>query len=426
MRTAVVLPAPLGPSSPSTVPVLPAAGVGKPSSGGEVDGGVPFLARDPIVSLLQSELESAYRKQGVRDATPEHRGLLSEIAHTAESLLHPMRYGPTDDEWVIQIGRSVLERIAEGNHPFNPQPAKHEVSDTARVVVVGDWGSGLPRAKAIAGLMADEVADARAHGREAHVVHLGDVYYSGTKEEYQTHVLADGFWPVSAQQAGEGVTSWSLNGNHDMYGGGFGLFDTLLADPRFAAQRSPDGKGTSFFHLASPSWDFVGLDTSWDTDVLSQGQLGVLADPQADFVASVAHASERKLMLMSHHQLLSVYEPEAPKVGRTLAAKLGPTLDSGAVTAWLWGHEHRCMGFAQSGGVQYPRCIGNGGLPVLMAHAQDAPVPAPGAWEERGFLESQGEHWARFGFAVLDLAGDHIDVRYRDDRGTTTRTEQFA
>ena len=48
-------------------------------------------------------------------------------------------------------------------------------------------------------------------------------------------------WPVTADQAGAGVTSWSLNGNHDMYSGGFGYFQTLLADPRFAAQRSPDG-----------------------------------------------------------------------------------------------------------------------------------------------------------------------------------------
>ena len=45
-------------------------------------------------------------------------------------------------------------------------------------------------------------------------------------------------WPVTAAQARAGVTSWSLNGNHDMYGGGFGYFETLLADPRFVTQRS--------------------------------------------------------------------------------------------------------------------------------------------------------------------------------------------
>jgi Calcineurin-like phosphoesterase len=406
---------------------LPADGVGPPSSGGKAADSVPFLAREPVVSLLQSSLEGALREQGVHDATPKHRGLLSQIVHTAESLLHPMRYGPTDDEWVIQIAKATLERLAAGNHAFNPLPAPtHEIADDARVVVVGDWGSGLPRAKAVAGFMAEEVAEARAHGREAHVVHLGDVYYSGTRDEYRRNVLADGMWPVTAAQAGEGVTSWSLNGNHDMYGGGFGYFETLLADERFAAQRSPDGAGTSFFQLSSPSWDFVGLDTAWDPDVLADGHFGVLEDPQAKFVASVAQQSQRKLMLLSHHQLFSVYDRSSADVGKTLAAKLAPTLDSSAVTAWLWGHEHRCMAFSDTRGVKFARCIGHGGLPVLMNHAAGDAVPKPGEWEERGFLEERDERWARFGFAILDLAGGRIDVRYRDDEGTTTRSEQIA
>jgi Calcineurin-like phosphoesterase len=410
---------------------LPDAGAGPASSGGEEADSVPFMARDPLVSLLQSSLDSALREHGVKDETPVHRDLLCEIIHTAESLLHPVRFGPLDDEWVIQVAKSMLERVADGNHPFNPLPARHEISDDARVVVVGDWGTGLPRARAVAALMAEEVADARAHGREVHVIHLGDVYYSGTDEEYKRNVLAAGLWPVSVEQAREGVTSWALNGNHDMYGGGFGYFDTMLADERFAGQHSPDGKPTSFFRLVSPSWDLLALDTSWDPDVLALGAVGVLEDPQASFVASVAHESERKLMLLSHHQLLSAYDTECEHVGKTLAAKLASTLDSGRVTAWLWGHEHRCMGFHAAGvdpagTVKFPRCIGHGGVPVLMDHTPDQPIPAPGEWEERAFLQSRGEHWARFGFAVLDFAADRIEVRYRNELGTTTRTEQFV
>ena len=33
------------------------------------------------------------------------------------------------------------------------------------------------------------------------------------------------------------MTSWALNGNHDMYSGGWGYFDHLLADERFSRQR---------------------------------------------------------------------------------------------------------------------------------------------------------------------------------------------
>jgi hypothetical protein len=107
-----------------------------------------------------------------------------------------------------------------------------------------------------------------------------------------------------------------------------------------------------------------------------------------------------------------------------LPAKLGPVLDSGRVTAWWWGHEHRCMGFEASHGVRFPRCLGHGGVPVLQARAPGDPVPAPGAWEDRSFLQdSEGNHWARFGFAVLDLDGGQLQVRYRDDQGAQIRSE---
>jgi len=400
---------------------LPAVTPELASSGADAANVAPFISRDPIQSLIQSTLEDKLREQGVPGEVPKRRGPLAWLIHLIESILHPVRFGPDDPKWVIDVAGAVLERIAKGNHPFNPLPAEHEISDDARVVIVGDWGTGLPRAQDVAKFMAEEVSEALAEGREAHVVHLGDVYYSGLKGEVRRHVLAPGMWPVSVEQASAGVTSWSLNGNHDMYGGGFGYFETLLGDERFSKQRSPDGKPTSFFRLRSPSWDLAALDTSWDPDVLSDGFIGVLQDPQAEFVERVAHESERKLMLLSHHQLLSVYDKG--DLGPTLGKKLGPVLASGRVTAWLWGHEHRCMGFEEAEKVKVPRCIGHGGVPVLMEHKPGDPIPPPGAWEERDFSQYRGEHWGRMGFAVLDLAGEQIKLRYRNELGLTSREE---
>jgi hypothetical protein len=220
------------------------------------------------------------------------------------------------------------------------------------------------------------------------------------------------------------VTSWSLNGNHDMYSGGNGYYDTLLADPRFAAQHSADGAATSFFRLTAPGWDFVGLDTSWDPDVLSQGASGVLQDPQASYVAEVAKASDRKLVLLSHHQLTTVYDQA--DIGPVLTAKLGPVLTGNRVTAWWWGHEHRCVGFEATQGVRFPRCIGHGGVPVLQTHTDDDKPRAPWAWQPSGYLDSGGQRWALFGFAVFDLDGDRIQARYRDEHGATIHTEVIA
>ena len=385
----------------------------RPSSGGN-EAGAPFLARDPMISLIQSSLESKLRDKGAVDETPVDHSLFGEVAHTLERLLHPKRFTNTDPEWVSEIGEAMLDHLAKGNHAFNQAPARYEISDAARIVVVGDWGTGLPRARAVAQLMALKVDEARKQGRDAHVIHLGDVYYSGLPEEVERNVLP--YWPVTPKQATEGVTSWSLNGNHDMYGGGFGYFETLLGDERFGSQRSSDGNATSFFQLTSPSWNFVGLDTSWDPDVLTFGKAGVLEAPQADFVADAASDAERKLVLLSHHQLTSVYDVE--DIADVLPSKLAPILDPGRVTAWLWGHEHRCMAFNADHGVRFPRCLGNGGVPVLMNHAVGQAVPSPGAWEARGVLVEGGEHWARFGFATLDVEGDRITIRYWDDQGS--------
>jgi hypothetical protein len=310
------------------------------SSGGGPQG-VPYLSRAPLVSMVQSHIEEALGDEGVPDPG-EPSSLWSRLVSTVEHDLRlaPGSFTPDDPDWYVFIAKGVLERLAEGNAPFNNTPAEYAgLADDARLVVVGDWGTGLPRARDVAALMQEKIGEALGGGRQVLVLHLGDVYYSGLETEDQRRFLD--LWPVTLAQADAGVTSWSLNGNHDMYSGGFGYFGTLLGDPRFGHQRSPDGKPTSFFRLRSPSGDFIGLDTSWDSDVTSAGQVGVLQDPQGSYVATVAAQSPRKLVLFSHHQLVSVYDRS--DLGATLPAKLAPVLTGNRVTAWWWGHEHRLV-----------------------------------------------------------------------------------
>jgi hypothetical protein len=399
--------------------VTPALG----SSGSRHDNPTLYISRDPVHSLLQSTLDEKLRAQGVPDWTG-HRSLPERILYALRSRLHPVKFGPDDPTWVTAIAKGVLDRLGDGNHPFNPEPAEYAIKGDARVVIVGDWGTGLVRARAVAGFMAGEVAGALAQGREAHVIHLGDVYYSGLPGEVQRNFLAPGLWPVSLDQSRQGVTSWSLNGNHDMYGGGHGYFETLLGDGRFSRQRSPDGASTSFFRLTSPAWEIIGLDTSWDPDVLARGFVGALEDPQADYVVRVASESDRKLMLLSHHQLVSAYSPD--DLGDELPSKLAPVLDNGRVSAWIWGHEHRCMGFLPSHGVPFLRCIGHGGVPVPLQSPPSPVPPPPGLWEENDYITIKGSNWRRFGFAVLDFDGDRAQVRYRNDLGAQVRSELLS
>jgi hypothetical protein len=260
--------------------------------------------------------------------------------------------------------------------------------------------------------MAEEIQAALAEDRQVHVIHLGDVYYSGDEQEYDDYVLAPGCWPVTADDARRGVMSWALNGNHDMYGGGWAYFDHLLQDDdRFANQRSPDGAGTSIFRLRSRHWDILGLDTAWDTNRFTRGHSGVLADPQAGWVADVADEG-RRVMLLSHHQPVTAYAHGDP--GKKLREELSGPLDAGVIDTWVWGHEHRCMAFKPDR-IRYGRLVGHGGAPVI---SRTSPHPAK-LWEYEGSFESRGKRWSRFGFAVLDLdARDGtIGVRYRNDVG---------
>lgn len=377
-------------------------------------GGV-YLARDPVVSLVQSVLEEHLRPR----TGPV--GYWDQLVMRISQLLDPGRFTPDDPNWVIKIAEAMLTHLAIPVHPFNQQPAVHPITDDARLVLVGDWGTGLRRARDVAALMAIDVAEGRAAGRDVHVIHLGDVYYSGLRSEYRHHALD--LWPVTDQQAADGVTSWSLNGNHDMYSGGHGYFRTMLADPRFSLQQAPDREPTSYFRLVSPSWDFVGLDTAWRDNRLSKGLVGVLQNPQAQFVNAIAEENpQRKLGFLSHHQYISVYSPE--DIGTELGEKLAPTLDARKVTAWWWGHEHRCMGFEASGGVRFPRCIGHGGVPTTPL--PEGPIPKPGTWLENTSFIEDNQCWTHFGYAVLDLDGDRIDVRYRNDDGTTPREEEVS
>jgi hypothetical protein len=366
-----------------------------------------FFARNPATSLLQTSLDEETHKQG----------FLARVWRFLRRLFHIQKFGPMDVDWVTVIAAAMARRAAEGNHPFNPKPAVHADDQAAhvRLVIVGDWGSGLKHARWVSKLMADQVKDALANGIGVHVIHLGDVYYSGDPDEYRRRVLKPGLWPVTEEQAQQGVTSWSLNGNHDMYSGGHGYFKTLLADPRFANQHSDDGEPTSFFRLRLSDWDIVGLDTSWDPDIWSFGAKGVLQDPQAEVLAGWIQEG-RKVMLLSHHQYVTVYDPE--DIGTVLEQKLGPLLAN--VKAWLWGHEHRCMAFT---GHPFMRCIGHGGIPTL-PKTPDPPPPPPGLWKVSGDWKNRDGTWANFGYAVVDIKGPDATIRYFDDTGGIAHPEE--
>jgi hypothetical protein len=312
----------------------------------------------------------------------------------------------TDPGWVSSLVAMGV-RMLRKRHAFNPAPpAPVQIADQARVILVGDWGSGIPRAQLVAKAMRKAVEQAVRDNRGVHVIHLGDVYYSGWQFEYEDRFLP--YWPVSKSEAGK-IGSWCLNGNHDMYSGGHAYFDYLLKDPRFSKQGQ-----ASFFRLYNRNWQILGLDTAWDDNGLK--------DPQGNWVKQTFDQNKQKSIFLSHHQLFSAYE-DGPDVGKVLGQKLKPVLDNKPIDAWFWGHEHRFILHEPTVNVRAARLIGHGGVPVYMTHRDDGSYIKPASWEDRRFIQSGLERWAMFGFAILDFEEDAINVSYVDETGTTIKSE---
>jgi hypothetical protein len=367
-----------------------------------------YIAREDFTSVVQSVLEAYFETRDpswIEVSTPPEADSLVGGAPqlpdpvTGERLSlaeNDQLFGATeitDPLWVTSAIAMGWRKL-RGRHPFNAaRPHPRPLARDARLVILGDWGSGIPRAQNVAKEIR-RIIEPDIGRREQHVIHLGDVYYSGFKREYDRNFLR--YWPV---QQGEPVGSWSCNGNHDMYSGGHAYFGHLLADSRFRAQDR-----SSWFALENDDWQLLGLDTAYEDHAL--------IDPQGAWVADkLREHKDRRTMLLSHHQLFSAYGSQGPKI----RDKLRGPLDSGRITAWFWGHEHRCVQYEDgTQGVGKARLVGHSGVPV---YAHREPVRPPAEFHYLESFPTALEEWAVMGFAVVELSGAHAEVRYFNEFG---------
>ncbi len=289
---------------------------------------------------------------------------------------------------------------------FHPliRPSSHRpepLGNQARLAINSDWGTNLYGAPVIGDTL-------EAEGGFDVVMHLGDVYYAGTKKEMQQRFLDP--WPTAA-----GERSRGLNSNHDMYSGGHAYFGMVL--PEF-------GQESSYFAMQNDHWTLIALDTAYvDHDVDAQQQEWVYE--------VVKNAGDRKVLLFSHHQLFSGLGSQGPK----LAASLAELLTARRVFAWYWGHLHRCEIYRT-----HPifglrgRCVGHGGMPDNRSKVQDLPasgdppvdehvwrrIPSkhglPGGLVLEGpnrHIKDKGDKYLPHGFIVLELDGPRLKEVYR-------------
>ena len=300
-----------------------------------------------------------------------------------------------------------------------PNNAIYRMPDRCSLGIAADWGSGTESALRVA-------KGIRAQNPDV-TIHMGDVYFAGTPDEYERVFIgqppgAPGSWPHGSarpRQPNDALPAYAMNGNHEMVSGGFGLIEHAL--PALHQK-------TTYFALENAHWRIVALDSGYTqphNGILQFVQnfkqdwtLGITSDQQQWLAECVFKdpGDKRPVVLLSHHQPISAFEVATP----ALIEQLAPYLDR--VLLWFWGHEHRIAlyGAVELGGHNVRgRCIGHAGMPQTFP----AFTPLAGSeWtkavvatppENVGLKDPQdGVLYAYCGWITLALDAAELRIRY--------------
>jgi Calcineurin-like phosphoesterase len=306
--------------------------------------------------------------------------------------------------------------------PFS-LPAPAVAGQPLRVGILGDWGTGEPEAVAVLHQLMGQNPDL--------IIHVGDIYYSGTHDECVKNFL-DRINHARAK-FNRHIPVYNLPGNHDYYSGGQGFYNILPQINLGVA--SGHIQQNSFFCLQNDSWQLEGMDTGYnDHDLAKVGDdiTKLRSDEAAWHEEQLAAAGNRKVILFSHHQLFSAFA-RIGAAGTSGPAYQNPYLlqnlaawrSSGNpnIVAWLWGHEHLLEVYAVPGtqGTNLAvlgRCVGNSAFPVFDNQGDYTPVTKdvplesaptfPNEYVETG---CQDEIYAH-GYVMLELGSDQATATY--------------
>ena len=279
-----------------------------------------------------------------------------------------------------------------------------KLKDTARVALVGDWGTGQDPAKKILAQIARKNPDV--------VIHLGDIYYSATDFEVQSYFyqIWSGLLDLSK------IPTFTLSGNHDMFAGGqpyYALLDKL-------------NQPASYFALRNTAWQFVAMDTGLNDRKPGGTVPTFLQDTEVAWLEDkIGNAGGRKTILLSHHQLFTAYEDIGGQaVNDHLNTQISGMLPK--VTVWFWGHEHDLVLYRNHLGV-LGRCVGHGAFPVGNGELPMTPkFPEIPTDPLRLELDSD-EAFYNHGYVIIDLDGPNAKVSYyqESDEDTAQFVESF-
>ena len=348
---------------------------------GELDELAPggdYISHHPVIAQTQSAIE--------RFADEAAAPALAPAAVAADQV-------PLD-----LVFDALLFRL-RGQAPFIEHESvddfRFELAPNATVVLVGDFGTAKRRAILVAQAIRAVAPD--------HVIHLGDIYPSGTPALARRH-----FVDVWTQHGPPGARYWAMNGNHEMAAGGIGYFQVVLPFCRQPA---------SYFSLQNEHWKLIALDTAYREHDLHA--------PQKPWLHARLREGQSRNILLTHHQMFSAVDGRPDANRDRLPRTMREFVQTGRIFGWFWGHEHRFLSYARNAEVPYlARSLGHGGKRIKHVSGV-ARFPAPRVlhyWEVR---RTDDPAHCLNGFAILRFDGAKVDITYADETGFEWNAEQW-
>ena len=343
-----------------------------------------YHSRDPLTGIIQSNMGEDT--------------VLPELQATGQG--NPI-------VWIPAGIKGILEHF-KAKYPFQTATAKSRVQipDKCKIALLSDWGAPNIHAQRLGEL---------AIGKGAHyVIHLGDIYYSGTESECKTFLDR---WPLrGADAAPMKSKSFALNGNHEMYSLGKPFFTMVL--PAF-------GQEASYFTLFNTDWQFQGIDTAYQPFSISGGKDDTRLQVQQQWLeASIAGNKDKKNIFLTHNQPVSAHLPEFEAAQHLMdeVRLLQQELGGDVIYGWFFGHEHRCAIYDD----KFPfasfraRMIGNGSIAHHPQEETNSEKDETGTATTRFKLVNsrsldEDKEVAISTFAMLTLDGPNIHVEYIDE-----------
>ncbi|WP_341224411.1 metallophosphoesterase [uncultured Arcticibacterium sp.] len=266
----------------------------------------------------------------------------------------------SDEAWAEFIGSTVANyEYSSIAHPSGRDYASwknHSISSFgvipwqipqgSKVAIIGDWGTGMDDSKAM-------LNDLIVNHNPAAIIHLGDIYYSGTSTECRnnfTNIINEVY-----QANNVNIPFFTIPGNHEYYSYGYPYFELL---PGLNASL-----GSSYLQVASffclrvqnSQWQFLAMDTGYnDFDPYNAINTTVqgpkLRSSEIEWHKDKLDNFDGSTILLSHHQLFSanakingtlswdgIWHTEYKNMG--LHDTFQPYFKD-KIAAWVWGHEH--------------------------------------------------------------------------------------